>query len=576
MSEHSVPGPALSKQTSSAPVDSSVLKGIVKATGLIALVTIAARIAGFARYLVFGASVGAGDVGTAYASANLVPSVMFEVAAGGALASMVIPLIAGLPLDRSNNSDATSTPGPTIGANAVVSVVLTWTLALTTLLGIAVAMWAQPIAIVIFSAADTGGASMTEVGTRMLRVFALQLPLYAITIVCSAFLQSRKRFFWPAAAPLVSSFVVMAAYLAYALVAPPAVTVETLPAHAEAILAWGTTAGVAAMAASVALPAIREGMRPSWAWKLPRNLAAKAWSLAAAGVVAVLAQQSVIGLVLVLATRAGGTGTLPLFQYAQAVYLLPFAILIVPVMTSVFPHLSELRLVGEKNSFSAIARGSMVTVVTLGAVGGAALWGAAIGIEVFFTSIDRSAVRGVGAATAALTIGLIGYGIVMHTTRILNAQMRAKEALVVGAVPWAGAAVLILATVLTAPTRRTEDAATLFGLCIAAGMLIGAAVSFAFVEELVLTVKDAKMLRRAVAVAVGASVASALAAFLVSRLLAPLFSGAWSAIAGGALCAAIGSALCLSGIALFDREQAREVFSRVRSAGHAMLPRFRR
>src|SRR5699024_11211401 len=68
----------------STPGGSTTARAIVRGAGLILVITAIARIAGFVRYLVFGASVGAGDVGTAYSTANLLPNVLFEVVAGGA------------------------------------------------------------------------------------------------------------------------------------------------------------------------------------------------------------------------------------------------------------------------------------------------------------------------------------------------------------------------------------------------------------------------------------------------------------------------------------------------------------
>ena len=50
---------------------------------IIAAATMAARIAGFARMLVFSWAVGATVVGTAYQSTNTIPNVVFEIAAGG-------------------------------------------------------------------------------------------------------------------------------------------------------------------------------------------------------------------------------------------------------------------------------------------------------------------------------------------------------------------------------------------------------------------------------------------------------------------------------------------------------------
>ena len=67
---------------------------IAGAAGLIAVTTLLARIAGFARTLVFADAVRARGVGEIYQSVNALPNVLFEVAAGGILAAVVIPLIA--------------------------------------------------------------------------------------------------------------------------------------------------------------------------------------------------------------------------------------------------------------------------------------------------------------------------------------------------------------------------------------------------------------------------------------------------------------------------------------------------
>ena len=71
------------------PRSGRIARSVLRGAGIILIVTVFARIAGFVRYLVFGASVGAGDVGTAYTTANMLPNVLFEIVAGGALAAAV-------------------------------------------------------------------------------------------------------------------------------------------------------------------------------------------------------------------------------------------------------------------------------------------------------------------------------------------------------------------------------------------------------------------------------------------------------------------------------------------------------
>ena len=78
------------------PGPRAVLTGLVGAAALIAAITVAARVVGFARIVVFARAVGpASCLGNAYFTANTVPNIVFEIVAGGALASLVVPVLAG-------------------------------------------------------------------------------------------------------------------------------------------------------------------------------------------------------------------------------------------------------------------------------------------------------------------------------------------------------------------------------------------------------------------------------------------------------------------------------------------------
>lgn len=492
-----------------APV--SAARAIARAAGMILVVTVLARIAGFVRYLVFGASVGGGDVGTAYASANLLPNVLFEVVAGGALASCVIPLVAGL-MERDDDAEGAAR------ASRVVSALLGWVLLVTVPVAAGLALAAQPLAeLILHGGGDEAGT--VAMGARMLRVFAVQVPLYGVTVLLGAFLQARHRFWWPAAAPLVSSVVVMASYGAYAALSPAVATTSTVSRTAEGVLAWGTTAGVLVMALLLVVPAHRTGLRLRPALGLPPGLGRRALALGGAGLGAVAAQQLATALVLLMAQRAGGTGTLPVFQYAQAVYLLPFAVLVVPVTTSVFPRLSELRLTGDRDAFARTASGSLRTVGAVAACGGAVLFGAAPALEHFFRLLDRAGVTGVGSTVAALSLGLAPYAIATQSTRILSAAVRARDALLVGSVGWLTAALLILLVVVPAGTRRTAEASTAFGLCIALGMSVAAVVGLTRVAAVLPAVPRRSPLPRAVVVSVAGYLLGAVAGYLACRAL---------------------------------------------------------
>ncbi len=65
--------------------------GLAGAAAMIAVITVVSRVLGFGRWLAQAYAVGAGSIGDAYNTANTLPNVLFEVAAGGALAGALVP-----------------------------------------------------------------------------------------------------------------------------------------------------------------------------------------------------------------------------------------------------------------------------------------------------------------------------------------------------------------------------------------------------------------------------------------------------------------------------------------------------
>ncbi|HEX8972806.1 lipid II flippase MurJ, partial [Oryzihumus sp.] len=75
-------------------------------------------------------------------------------------------------------------------------------------------------------------------------------------------------------------------------------------------------------------------------WRFPDGVARRAASLAGAGLVALLAQQAAVLATVWVTNYRSGNGTLNVYTYVQAVYLLPYAVLAVPVAISTFPTLA--------------------------------------------------------------------------------------------------------------------------------------------------------------------------------------------------------------------------------------------
>jgi len=99
------------------------LQGVAGAAVLISVLTVVSRVAGFGRTLVLTNTV-PGCVGGIYTAANTVPNIVFEVVAGGALASMVVPVLAGAA-ERNDADEAGRTASALVSWALLVAVPVT-------------------------------------------------------------------------------------------------------------------------------------------------------------------------------------------------------------------------------------------------------------------------------------------------------------------------------------------------------------------------------------------------------------------------------------------------------------------
>ncbi|HEY8533676.1 MAG TPA: lipid II flippase MurJ [Micromonospora sp.] len=398
------------------------------AAALIAVLTVASRIAGFGRTLVFVWGVGATDLGDIYQAANTVPNIIFEIVAGGALASLVVPLLAGAVA-----------AGDRARVEATASALLTWTLTLLIPLAVVVALAARPIIEVL----APPGASPEQIaaGTRMLRIFAPQLPLYGVGIVLTGVLQAHHRFAWPVIAPLLSSITVIGTYLTFAATEGRGADLPGVSVGGQLILAGGTTLGVAVLSLCLLIPLRRLHLRLRPTYRFSPEARRAIGGLAAAGAVTVAAQQLALLVVLKLAL-AGPPGAVVLFTYAQAVFLLPWAVLAVPVATAAYPTLSAASAHGDEERYRVTLAPAVRAVLLLSCLGAAALVTVARPAADLMVSADHAPAAAAGIA--AFAPGLLGYGLFAVLSRALYARNEPRPAAAITAAGWAGVVVAAL------------------------------------------------------------------------------------------------------------------------------------
>ncbi len=429
---------------------------------LVAGVTIAARVVGFGRWLVFGDAVGASCLGTAYSTANMVPNIVFEIVAGGALAGAVVPLLA-----------APGARGEVDLVRRTASALLTWVVVVLVPLSALGMLAAGPLMRVLVGqpqGCDTG--DVVQVATGMFVIFAPQVALYGIAVVTGGLLNASRRFLAAALAPLVSSLVVVAAYVAFgAGYAGSRDDLAGLPQHWQLVLSLGTTAGVLALALTTAVPVrrLRLGLRPTL--RFPPGVAVRARGLAAAGVTALLAQQVWLVVVLLVANDVGGA--INVFNFAWAVYLLPYAVLAVPIATSAFTALSE----QAGHDPAAVARTAATTtraVVLAGLLGAALLAGTAGPVARTFIAPEQGpGPQPLVRALVAFAPGLVGFGLVALLSRLLYATGAGRAAALGTAAGWGIAAAGGLLTARVVPGDWLVAAV---GAWTSVGMTVAAAV----------------------------------------------------------------------------------------------------
>ena len=340
---------------------------VAQAALLVAGVTVLARVVGFGRWLVFSKTVGAGCLAEAYTTANQLPNILFEIVAGGALAGAVIPVLAG-PVAR----------GDRAAQGRIIGALLSWSFLL--LAPFALLSWLLASSYtdaMLDPGAECGSSAATA--TRMLMIFVPQVFGYAIAVIATAVLQSHKRFGAGALAPLISSLVVVATYFLFAAAAKDA---DTAARRATDLLAWGTTAGVAALALTVLVPMLflRLPIKPTL--RLDPGVGPVLRRLALAGLAVLIAQQLAFVVTTYLANHRGVAGSIAVYTWANAVYLLPYAVLAVPITTAVFPRLAAAYDAGDR--FDVYAAASTRAVVLAGGAGAALLLGTAIPVARIF------------------------------------------------------------------------------------------------------------------------------------------------------------------------------------------------
>jgi putative peptidoglycan lipid II flippase len=446
---------------------------------LVTCCTLFSRTTGFLRVLVAAAVLSNGVLGDTYHAANFVPNLVFELVAGGVLQAVLLPTF--VASRRSGGDDELGrTAGVVLGA--IVSVLA--------LIALVMMMLAPLVARALVSSETDPAAAHDKVAliTAMLLVFIPQIVFYGIGMVATAALAARRRFAAAALAPAVNNTIVIACYLLYAATrhgAPPSLHLDALQ---FALLAGGTTLAVVVFTAVPGIVLSAQGVRwrPRWDPRHPAILSLRR--------IAGWAMLSVVGTLLptaaavVLGYRA--EGGVAVFTMAFAFFVLPHALVAVPVATTVAPRVAEAWQSDDVDTIRQLVNGAAQVVVPLLMFAGTAMVVLSWPVARVAASIGDAASQGyapIAHTVAVFGIGLVGYGMAFVGARVLFALNDVKRtSLLVSASACVGVVAMVIASGLIRAAERS--------VALAVGYVIAQVVSAALLTLRVRSVTGAPTL----------------------------------------------------------------------------------
>ncbi len=438
--------------------------GFLRTSARVSVVTGVARITGFARYIVLGLAVGTTYLGNTYETANWIPNIVFELAAGGVLSAVFVPtFVRSLEHGRERSIEIASSLANTFLLLSIPVVVIG-------------ALAAEPIMRLMTIAVEDPAIREAQIrtGSWFLYVFLPQVPFYVLAMVWTGILHAHRRFLAPAAAPLFSSLVVISAYLTFGALGAGAELGTVTPVQ-RYVLAGGTTAGVFVLAFSQLPSVLRTGIRwrPVLGWNDPAVRRALRAGLAGMAYFAI----SEVGLIVTLLFANRVQGGVVAYRVAFAFFDLPRALVGIPVAAVLLPTLAQRFARNDHEGYARYWSRGWRAVFLLGAPAAAGL--VALGPDLAHAVLSRApsaaAPELVGATLRVLAFGVPAFVLVEPLIRSFFARHETKPPGVMNAVTvGTSTAVIVVLTLALSPTGAR--ALEVIGLGLAAGHLLGVGV----------------------------------------------------------------------------------------------------
>ena len=194
------------------------------------------------------------------------------------------------------------------------------------------------------------------------------------------------------------------------------------------VLGWGTTLGVLALALTTLVPLVRLGLRLRPRLRFAAGDRSVIGRIAGAGLVGLVLQQLSVLVISWAAQQTADPGALTRFTWANAIYLLPYAVLAAPLLQLVFPRLAAAAERGEPARSAAVLAEIAPLVVVLAWLGAALLVATAVPVaRVFVLGPGSGRTAALAWPIAAFAPAVVGFALLGLASRALLAQHQARD-----------------------------------------------------------------------------------------------------------------------------------------------------
>jgi putative peptidoglycan lipid II flippase len=481
-----------------------------RSSSLMALGSLASRITGFLRQVALFTVLGATVLNDSYTLANTLPNIVYELLIGGALSSMMIPLLVRAQREDPDGGEAYTRKLITLAGAAL-------------LVATAAGLLAAPLLTRLYLGGQTTSTADPQLATMLAYMLLPQIFFYGLGALLGAVLNSRGSFGAFGWAPVLNNVVVLGVVGVYLVV----------PADARLlVLGVGTTLGIAAQTL-VLVPAARWvgfRYRPQWGWdpRLTRAAGLGGWA-----VLYVLIGQAGLIVTTRVATGADG-GAFAIYTNAWLLLQVPYGVLGVSLLTALMPRLSRAAAEGRTGDVVAdLGLGGRLASVLLVPISVLlTVFGTPVGIALFgLRAGNLDGASQLGAALAVSAFGLLPFALTMLQARVFYALTAHRTATLVQLCTVAAKIPLMLACpALLAP----ED--VVLGLAVAnsASFVVGAVLGQLLLRRMLGRVPTGEVLgtagRALLAGAAGMLLAAGVVALLAAGPLAALapLARAWA------------------------------------------------